>query len=307
MTELNVGTASPDTGATDLDAGFDGLASGVALDPDTALIREVVPVSPATIDSDGDGLTDSEEVEFGSDPNRADSDDDGLDDGLEAFRGSDPRRDDTDGDRLDDLQEYSRGTDPNDSDSDDDGLTDGHEVFLGSDPKDTDSNDDGLTDNLVGRVDVAAQVRGVDVAGADSAPDRIPDDDFAQGAPPGSVGVPGFAAVGSEVSVSEGADTADLNFGSGASLARAESTADFEFGRGSAEGPDDASFLRFDPTGAAELPGPPEPDLGETPDLLPEPDSAFVRMGDELDDQFGPEPLLTDADADADVAVDLAN
>jgi hypothetical protein len=150
-------------------------------------------------------------------------------------------------------------------------------------------------------------VRGDDVAGADSTPDRIPDDDFTQGAPTGSVGVPGFAAVGSEVSVSGGADTADLNFGSGASLARVESTPDFEFGRGSAEGPDDASSLRFDPTRAAEPPGPPETDLGETPDLLPEPDSAFVRMDDELNDHLGPEPPPGDADADPDVALDLAN
>lgn len=41
-------------------------------------------------DSDGDGLTDSEEGVLGTDPDRADSDGDGYDDGVEAREGTDP-------------------------------------------------------------------------------------------------------------------------------------------------------------------------------------------------------------------------
>ena len=42
------------------------------------------------IDSDGDGLTDSEEEALGSDPDQVDSDGDGFDDGVEADWYTDP-------------------------------------------------------------------------------------------------------------------------------------------------------------------------------------------------------------------------
>jgi hypothetical protein len=41
-------------------------------------------------DADGDGLTDAEEAELGTDPAKADSDGDGYDDGYEADYGTDP-------------------------------------------------------------------------------------------------------------------------------------------------------------------------------------------------------------------------
>jgi len=44
----------------------------------------------APIDSDGDGLTDSEEVNIGTDPNNPDTDGDGISDGDEVNAGSDP-------------------------------------------------------------------------------------------------------------------------------------------------------------------------------------------------------------------------
>ena len=100
-------------------------------------------------DSDGDGLTDDEEIDLGTDPNNPDSDGDGLDDGEEVNdTNTDPLDDDTDGDGLSDGDEVDiHGTDPNDDDTDDDGLGDGVEVTeTFTDPLDADSDDDGLLD-----------------------------------------------------------------------------------------------------------------------------------------------------------------
>lgn len=67
-------------------------------------------------DSDGDGVTDADEAELGTDPDVAD----------------------TDGDRLSDGDERDAGTDPLEIDSDGDGYLDGDEVAEGSDPLDDD-------------------------------------------------------------------------------------------------------------------------------------------------------------------------
>lgn len=56
-------------------------------------------------DTDFDGLSDSFELEIGSDPENKDSDDDGLDDHLEVAAGLSPVRPDTDGDGLLDGEE----------------------------------------------------------------------------------------------------------------------------------------------------------------------------------------------------------
>jgi|GEM_PF-627234 len=97
-------------------------------------------------DSDGDGLTDAEEAELGTDPNDPDSDSDGIDDPDEVDQGTDPNNADSDGDGMTDGEEAANGTDPNDTDSDDDGLTDGDEATLGTDPLAIDSDGDGYTD-----------------------------------------------------------------------------------------------------------------------------------------------------------------
>ena len=73
--------------------------------PATTMTSSSKPVVP---------LSDSEELDAGTDPTDSDSDDDGLTDGEEA-----------------DL-----GTDPVDADSDGDGLTDGEEVDMGNNPLD---------------------------------------------------------------------------------------------------------------------------------------------------------------------------
>ncbi|MBI2373891.1 MAG: tandem-95 repeat protein [Deltaproteobacteria bacterium] len=91
------------------------------------------------VDSDGDGLTDSQEEAGGSNPNLADSDGDGLSDGIEAaVTLTDPLRDDTDDDGLIDGSEDADGdgladaaeTDPRLSDTDGDGIQDGTELGL---------------------------------------------------------------------------------------------------------------------------------------------------------------------------------
>ena len=82
-------------------------------DPSEAVAMGLVtPTSNASIDTDNDGLTDAEEVEFGTDPNNADSDGDGLLDSDEVALGADPTESDTDGDGYGDGEEVDAGTSP---------------------------------------------------------------------------------------------------------------------------------------------------------------------------------------------------
>ncbi|MEW5956576.1 MAG: Calx-beta domain-containing protein [Chloroflexota bacterium] len=76
-------------------------------------------------DSDGDGLTNSEERELGTDPNAQDTDGDGLFDGAE-------------------VREF--GADPRNPDSDFDGKPDGEEIRLNLNPLSRDTDLDGTPD-----------------------------------------------------------------------------------------------------------------------------------------------------------------
>ncbi len=71
-----------------------GLAT-CALLPGCGIIGDLV-------DSDGDGLTDTMEREFGTDPDNADTDGDGLDDGTELANGTSPLALDSDHDGISD-------------------------------------------------------------------------------------------------------------------------------------------------------------------------------------------------------------
>ena len=115
-------------------------------------------MSPFTADSDGDGRSDGDEVNGGSemvtsDPTLADTDSDGLNDGDEIAAGTTIGSTDSDGDGLTDGQEANPqtgiGTDPTDSDSDDDTINDGDEVNgdPATDPLKADTDNDGLKDN----------------------------------------------------------------------------------------------------------------------------------------------------------------
>lgn len=99
---------------------------------------------PLGSDTDGDELTDSEELAIGTNPLLADSDLDGIDDNEELTLSlTDPLNPDTDNDFLADGQDDS----PLQPDSDNDSLLDGIEVhILGTSPDNNDSDVDGLKD-----------------------------------------------------------------------------------------------------------------------------------------------------------------
>ena len=103
-------------------------------------------VTSIITDSDGDGVSDEQEKEDGTDPNNPDTDGDGLTDGEEKEHGTDPKNPDTDGDGVNDGDEVKDGTDPKNKDTDGDGLTDGEEKEHGTDPTKPDTDGDGLTD-----------------------------------------------------------------------------------------------------------------------------------------------------------------
>jgi hypothetical protein len=74
---------------------------------------EPVPVVPATLDTDGDGLTDEEENKLGTDSSITDTDSDGLSDSQEVNTyATDPLNQDTDADTYVDGQEVANGFNP---------------------------------------------------------------------------------------------------------------------------------------------------------------------------------------------------
>jgi serine/threonine protein kinase len=114
----------------------------------TCRVQIVVPATPTPVpptppptmppDTDGDGLSDGDEVNVhGTDPNNRDSDGDGLSDGDEVnIHDTNPNNRDSDGDGLSDGDEVNiHDTNPNNWDTDGDKMPDGYDLELGTDPK----------------------------------------------------------------------------------------------------------------------------------------------------------------------------
>ncbi|MBI5001839.1 hypothetical protein HZC31_00475 [Candidatus Woesearchaeota archaeon] len=161
--EVNTYGTDPYDRDTDGDGALDGeevVADYDALDAtDTPSSMTGLPThssSSLSSDGDSDGLTDLEEITYGTDPDDADSDDDHLSDSVEVGAGTDPNLADTDGDGYDDGFEVRAGSDPLNAtdvpgarDRDADGMPDFFEIAFGFDPLDaTDASEDYDGDGL---------------------------------------------------------------------------------------------------------------------------------------------------------------
>ncbi len=129
--------------ATLVDSDFDGIKDIDERDYET---------NPLSNDTDGDGLSDYDEIKFyHTNPRIKDCDGDGLDDNQEiTIYSTDPFDNDTDNDGLTDFDEvkgiHGYVTNPLTSDSDKDGLTDGEEIALHTNPLKNDTDNDYLSD-----------------------------------------------------------------------------------------------------------------------------------------------------------------
>lgn len=115
--------------------------------PSVTTFVGIAPSGDEVIDTDGDGLSDTDEqfgwnvtvtkpsgetttIQVTSDPTIADTDGDGVTDNEELHAVMDPRSPDTDGDTLTDNEEWNIIlSDPTNQDTDGDGAQDGFEVF----------------------------------------------------------------------------------------------------------------------------------------------------------------------------------
>jgi hypothetical protein len=82
-----------------------------------------------SMDPDGDGLPNWQELELGTDPYNADTNGDGMLDGAEYYAGYDPTSNDVDNDNLTNAAEIAAGTNPFYNDSDGDGVLDGSDAW----------------------------------------------------------------------------------------------------------------------------------------------------------------------------------
>jgi alpha-tubulin suppressor-like RCC1 family protein len=81
------------------------------------------------VDTDGDGLSNVEEAQLGTDNRKADTNGDGILDGAAVHAGLSPTNVDMDGDGVSNADEKARGTDPFLGDTDGDGVNDLSDCF----------------------------------------------------------------------------------------------------------------------------------------------------------------------------------
>ncbi|MBD3191020.1 MAG: hypothetical protein GF308_10270 [Candidatus Heimdallarchaeota archaeon] len=131
--EVNIQGTNPN----DEDTDGDGLSDGEEVNS--------FETNPLNVDSDDDIMDDYYEIEYGLDPNdptdaTLDNDGDGLTNLMEYNHNCNPNERDSDDDGLSDQQEINiYGTDPTNSDSDGDGFSDGLEIQKNTDPLDPQS------------------------------------------------------------------------------------------------------------------------------------------------------------------------
>ncbi len=206
-------TAEGELGAPSSDYPTDGNGNGAGAPPTETVVGECSG-SACDEDSDGDGISDDDEADLGTDPNDADSDDDGASDGEELEPGEDSDDDgipnaldpDSDNDGLWDGTELGFGcdgpgtnlangncrpdadggdttTDPLDADTDDGGVSDGAEDSNQNgridddelDPNDPEDDDDATDRDGDGLSDGQETAIGSDPNDADSDDDGAPD------------------------------------------------------------------------------------------------------------------------------------
>ena len=138
------------TDAENLDTDSDGILDGDEISGVNITGIGTRKTNPLSNDTDGDGISDYEEVyKYHTDPTARDTDGDGLEDGKELDYGGDPLSSDTDGDGLSDGEECLVGSLPNVSDTDGDGLSDFEEVKIRhTDPTKRDTDGDRIPDNI---------------------------------------------------------------------------------------------------------------------------------------------------------------
>jgi predicted outer membrane repeat protein len=180
-----------------IDSDGDGLSNSQDTDDDNDGVLDVADAYPLIAigelgDVDKDGVPDAcDEACLASGMTAdTDNDNDGVEDSLDAFPFNDKEQVDTDGDGVGDNYETLNGLNINDKDSDADGLRDDKEVALGTNPLSSDSDLDGIIDgkDKFPLVSLGA----LEDSDGDGAPDECDDTCLASGMTADRDGIPAY-------------------------------------------------------------------------------------------------------------------